>query len=47
VFEVYAKFSHEDHQSILSSELMNVGALIERAQQSQQICAFSTFNELS
>jgi len=46
MFEVYAKFSHEDHQSILSSELMNVGALIERAKQNQKISAFSTFNEL-
>jgi len=46
LFEVYARFSHEDHQSILSSELMNVGALIKRARQSKRICAFSTFSEL-
>jgi len=41
--EVYAKFSHGDHQSILLSELLTVEALLERAQQSQQIGAFSTF----
>jgi len=41
--EVYAKFSHGNHQSILSSEILTVEALIERAQAGQLICTFSTF----
>lgn len=44
LFEVYAKFSHEYHQVILSSESLTVEALTERARQDGKICVFTTFN---
>jgi len=40
-FEVYARFSHEHHKLILSSEDMTVEALVERPSHSIRCCTFS------